>query len=188
MAIEGIDGITVLEKGRRIVAEKFVRPDEEYFRDHFTGFPVLPGVLMLEGLVQSASWLVRVMEDLRSSIVTLAECSQAKYSKLVRPGSVITFEAELLGSDASGYAFKGKVTEEGKTVALARFKLRSQPVSALAASFAHLDAPSPKNTAGCSRASRPRRPGNRRLQTRAFRCIMWASYEAGKFDGYELGV
>ena len=141
MAIEAIDRIALLEKGKRILAEKHVRPDEEYFQDHFMGFPVLPGVLMLEGMVQSASWLVRESENFRSAIVTMAECSQAKYSKLVRPGAHIVFEAEWAGSDESGHAFKAKVKEDGKTVALARFKLRSKTITSMAPLFAHLEKP-----------------------------------------------
>ena len=141
MAIDAIDRITVLEKGKRILTEKHVRPDEEHFQDHFMGFPVLPGVLMLEGMVQSASWLVREAENFRSAIVTMAECSQAKYSKLVRPGARLAFEAEWTGSDGSGHAFKAKVSEEGKTVALARFKLRSKTITSIAPLFAHLEKP-----------------------------------------------
>lgn len=141
MAIDAIDRITLLERGKRVVTEKFVRPDEEYFQDHFMGFPVLPGVLMLEGMVQSASWLVREAEGFRSALVTMAECSQAKYSKLVRPGAHIVFEAEWAGSDDSGHAFKAKVTEEGKAVALARFKLRAKTIASISPLFAHLDKP-----------------------------------------------
>ena len=53
-----IDKIVSLEAGRSLKAVKSVSLAEEYLADHFPAFPVLPGVLMLQGLVESASWLV----------------------------------------------------------------------------------------------------------------------------------
>ena len=63
MALNCIDRIISIETGKGITAQKTVKPEEEYFRDHFVGFPVLPGVLMLEGLVQSAGWYVLAAEE-----------------------------------------------------------------------------------------------------------------------------
>ena len=116
-----------------------MRGDEEYFKDHFTGFPVLPGVLMLEGLTQSASWYIQSEEGFSSSQVYLSECSQAKYSRLVRPGAVLTFEAELVAANAPEYEFRGKVTENGQSVAAARFRMRSGKVGETDALFGRLE-------------------------------------------------
>ena len=54
-----IDKITALDSGKSLTAVKSVSLAEEYLADHFPAFPVLPGVLLLEGLIESASWLVR---------------------------------------------------------------------------------------------------------------------------------
>ena len=135
-----IDRITALEKGRSVRAARRVRPEEEYFVDHFNEFAVLPGVLQLEGLVQAASWLVHATEGFTRSQVRMSACSQAKYSQLVRPGSDIEFEAELAPVSTPGvYNFKGKVTEQGKTVATARFRLESNAIGDTAPKFAHLE-------------------------------------------------
>ena len=53
-----LDRVRELEAGKRIVAEKALSLAEEYLADHFPTFPVLPGVLMVEALVQSAAMLV----------------------------------------------------------------------------------------------------------------------------------
>ena len=58
-----IDRITELEPQKSITAVKNLSLAEEYLADHFPGFPVMPGVLMLETLVQAGGWLIRHSED-----------------------------------------------------------------------------------------------------------------------------
>ncbi len=53
-----VDRIESIQPGQRIVTTKALTLAEEYLADHFPAFPVMPGVLMLEALVQSAAWLV----------------------------------------------------------------------------------------------------------------------------------
>jgi 3-hydroxyacyl-[acyl-carrier-protein] dehydratase len=134
-----IDRITHLEKGKSARATRFVNPAEEYFIDHFTGFAVLPGVLQLEGMVQTASWLVRVTENFGHSQVRMTGCSQAKYSRLVRPGVEIEFDVEITVASDRTYDIRGKVMECGKTVATARFKLESCSLTDAAPKFGHLE-------------------------------------------------
>jgi 3-hydroxyacyl-[acyl-carrier-protein] dehydratase len=134
-----IDRITRVEKGRSARAARRVDPSEEYFIDHFSGFAVLPGVLQLEGMVQTASWLVRATEGFAKSQVRMTACSQAKYSQLVRPGMDIEFETEITASPDGLYDVRGKVLEQGKTVAAARFRLESKAIGDTAPKFAHLE-------------------------------------------------
>ncbi|HOF18642.1 MAG TPA: beta-hydroxyacyl-ACP dehydratase, partial [Phycisphaerae bacterium] len=58
-----VDKIESIEPGKRIVTTKALSLAEEYLADHFPAFPVLPGVMMLEALTQSAAWLTRVRQD-----------------------------------------------------------------------------------------------------------------------------
>ena len=67
-----VDRIESLVPGKRIVTTKALSLAEEYLADHFPAFPVLPGVMMIEAMVQSAAWLVRVAQDFsRSEIVSV---------------------------------------------------------------------------------------------------------------------
>ncbi len=94
---------TIIEKTPdRIVALKQVLPDDEYLADHFPTFPVLPGVLMVETMVQAARHL---MGDDR---LVLGEVKALKFGGMVRPGEGLRVEVSLLkpGKDGS-FVFKG---------------------------------------------------------------------------------
>ena len=81
-----IDRIVELESGQSLVAVKNLSLAEEYLADHFPGFPVMPGVLMLEALTQAGAWLIREHEDFAHSIVLLKQAKTIKYGSFVEPG------------------------------------------------------------------------------------------------------
>ncbi|HEX5445871.1 MAG TPA: 3-hydroxyacyl-ACP dehydratase FabZ family protein, partial [Pirellulales bacterium] len=91
-----IDRIVDLQPGAKIRAVKNLSLAEEYLADHFPGFPVLPGVLMLEAMTQAAAWLVRVSDDFAHSMVVLKEARNVKYNQFVEPGQTLSVTAELL--------------------------------------------------------------------------------------------
>ena len=81
-----IDRIVEIQPGKSLVAVKNLSLAEEYLADHFPGFPVMPGVLMLEALTQAGAWLVRDMEDFAHSVVILKQAKTIKYGSFVEPG------------------------------------------------------------------------------------------------------
>ena len=101
-----VDKIESIEPGRRIVTVKAVSLAEEYLADHFPTFPVLPGVLMLEALVQSAAWLVRLQQGFAKSVIVVAAARNVRYAGLVRPGSLLRCEAEAKSIDETCAKFK----------------------------------------------------------------------------------
>src|SRR5713226_3386790 len=94
-----IDRITSIEPGKSISAVKNLSLAEEYLADHFPGFPVMPGVLMLEAMTQAAAWLVRVSDDFAHSTVILKEAKNVKYTNFVEPGQNLVVTAEIIGQD-----------------------------------------------------------------------------------------
>lgn len=79
----------------RIRAIKHVTAAEEYLADHFPSFPVLPGVMMLEGFVEAARAL---LVDRTNDRLVLGEVRALKYGNMIRPGETLEIEVELVKS------------------------------------------------------------------------------------------
>ena len=105
MKFNRLDTIDTLSD-TKIVASKSVSLAEEYLVDHFPTFPVLPGVLMIEALVQSASWLLFHRSNFSKSIAVLKEARNVRYGQFVAPGNTLKVEVELLKETDSGATFK----------------------------------------------------------------------------------
>jgi 3-hydroxyacyl-[acyl-carrier-protein] dehydratase len=110
MRFSVIDRIVDLQPGSRITTIKTLALAEEYLADHFPKAPVMPGVLMLEGLSQSAAWLVRASEDFAHAIVMLKEARSVKYANFVEPGQVMRITVEQLSQDDHHTKFKAQGT------------------------------------------------------------------------------
>jgi len=119
-----IDKIIELTAGESIRAVKSVSLAEEYLADHFPTFPVLPGVLLLEGLIESASWLVRQSQGFANSMVLLREAKNVKYKSFLAPGMQIEYSVEAKMIDDNLSSFKGVGVANGESIVEARFGLR----------------------------------------------------------------
>ncbi len=119
-----IDQIESLEPGKSIVATKSLTLAEEYLRDHFPNFPVMPGVLMLEALTQSSAWLIRVTEDFAHSIVVLKEAKSVKYARFVQPGQKLVITADWTKDDGEFVHLKAEGKVDGQTNLKAQLVLR----------------------------------------------------------------
>lgn len=118
-----VDRILEVEPGRMLRAVKNLTLGEEYLADHFPSFPVMPGVLMLQTLVEAGSWLLRLSEDFRHSIVALREAKNVKYGTFMEPGRQMMITVELTEQDGPLANFKGKGEVEGNTAVAARLTL-----------------------------------------------------------------
>src|SRR5262245_64259482 len=89
-----IDRILEVEPKKSIRAQKQLTLGEEYLADHFPTFPVMPGVLMLQCLVEAGSWLVRLSQDFNPSILVLREVKNVKYGTFFAPGHRMTVSVD----------------------------------------------------------------------------------------------
>jgi len=108
-----IDRITELIPGERIRAVKSLSLAEEYLADHFPTFPVMPGVLMIEALVQASAWLVRETEGYTHSLLLLGEAKNVTYKSFVSPGQTleVAVEAKAIEADSSRFVGVGRCGE-----------------------------------------------------------------------------
>jgi 3-hydroxyacyl-[acyl-carrier-protein] dehydratase len=118
-----VDRIVEVLPGRSLRAVKNLTLGEEYLRDHFPTFPVMPGVLMLQTLVEAGAWLLRLSEDFRHSVIVLREARNVKYGTFMEPGRQMAVEVEMTSQDEATATFKGKGETNGATAVSARITL-----------------------------------------------------------------
>ena len=123
MRFQLVDRVLEMELGERIVAAKSVSLSEEYLADHFPTFPVLPGVLMLEAMVEAARWLVWVKEGFAHSLILLREARNVTYKSFVRPGQTLRVEVKCRRLAQGDSDFVGTGSCEEREVVKGRFSL-----------------------------------------------------------------
>jgi 3-hydroxyacyl-[acyl-carrier-protein] dehydratase len=118
-----VDRIVEVQPGRSLQAVKNLTLGEEYLADHFPTFPVMPGVLMLQTLVEAGAWLLRVTDDFRHSVLVLREARNVKYGTFMEPGRQMKVAVELVERDGDRATFKGKGEMEGQSTVSAKLTL-----------------------------------------------------------------
>ncbi len=134
-----IDRVVELEPGERIVAVKAVSLSEEYLSEHFPTFPVLPGVFMLECMVEAATWLVRLAEDFAHSVVLLESAKGVTYKSFVAPGHLLRVEVRCLRLAPQESRFSGVGHCDDNEVVKGRFSLTHFDLATRAPDMAAVD-------------------------------------------------
>jgi 3-hydroxyacyl-[acyl-carrier-protein] dehydratase len=122
-----IDRIAELDLARLTIRTEAKVPDScTIFEGHFPGYPLMPGVLLIESMAQSSGWLV-IARTHFEKMPFLAAVKDAKLRTFVRPGQLLTVTANLV-HEGSGYAVtEAEVQMAGKPVCSATMTLRVMP-------------------------------------------------------------
>jgi len=103
--------------------------DEDFFRDHFEGMPVLPGMMILESLVTAATWFARKDSDFTLLNFRLSDLTNYKLPTSLRPPETLNIKIEMINRKAEIIQFKGKAEAAGQTVGHGSFSLiQEKPV------------------------------------------------------------
>jgi 3-hydroxyacyl-[acyl-carrier-protein] dehydratase len=90
-----VDRIVELEPGRRAVGLKAVTANEPQFTGHFPGRPIMPGVLMVEALAQTAGVCVLTLDEYRGKLGLFAGIDDCRFRRLVGPGDTLRLEVTV---------------------------------------------------------------------------------------------
>ncbi|MGQ9647496.1 MAG: 3-hydroxyacyl-ACP dehydratase FabZ [Thermodesulfobacteriota bacterium] len=114
-----VDRIVEIEPGKRVVGIKNVTYNEPFFPGHFPGRPIMPGVLIVEAMAQTAGVLAfnSLPEEDRKKNVFFLGMDNVRFRKPVIPGDQLRMELEITRHRQSVWGFKGKASVDGNLVA-----------------------------------------------------------------------
>ena len=110
-----VERVTELEPGKSITAFKNVSVNEPFFQGHFPGEPVMPGVLMLEGMAQTGIILASLsFPELRGQLAYFAGVDKARFRRIVHPGDRLEYKLEMLRQKGKVMKMAGKTFVDGQ--------------------------------------------------------------------------
>ena len=118
-----VDRIIELDPGQSAVSVKNVTMNEPQFMGHFPGHPVMPGVLIIEAMAQTAGLVVvhHMGEEAQGKVVYFMTIDNARFRRPVVPGDQMLIHVEKVQSRGPVWKFKGKATVDGKVCAEATY-------------------------------------------------------------------
>lgn len=110
-----IDRVVEFERAKRIVAIKNVTINEPFFNGHFPGYPIMPGVLVVEAMAQAGCiLLLSEVTDRENKLVVFTGIERAKFRRPITPGDQLRLEVDVLSFRPRAGRMEGKAIVDGK--------------------------------------------------------------------------
>jgi 3-hydroxyacyl-[acyl-carrier-protein] dehydratase len=110
-----IDRVVEFEPTKRLVAIKNVTINEPFFQGHFPGYPIMPGVLVVEAMAQAGGMIMLAeIPDREKKLVVFTGIERAKFRRPITPGDQIRIEVEVLSMRPRAGRILGRATVDGK--------------------------------------------------------------------------
>ena len=120
-----VDRVVEVEVGKRIVAIKNVTVNEPFFAGHFPGYPIMPGVLLCEAVVQAGGILARLtsteVDDQAQMLAMLTSLDRVRFRQKVIPGDQLRLEVEAVRRRGAFWKMRGVARVDEKTAAELEF-------------------------------------------------------------------
>jgi len=127
-----IDGIEEMERWKRIVGIKNVTMNENYFQGHFPGKPIMPGVLIIESMAQTAGFLLlQEVPDRDKKLLYFVSIDNARFRRPVVPGDQLRIEVNVVAWRSGFGKFHGRATVSGELAAEATLMCKMVDLEAL---------------------------------------------------------
>ena len=116
-----VDRVIILEKGKRATGIKNVTINDYFFRGHFPGRPVMPGVIIVEAMAQVGGVMMLAAEENKGKLAFFLSINNVKFRKPVVPGDQLVLEVEAIKVKSKTGQVRGRALVDGKVVAEADF-------------------------------------------------------------------
>ncbi len=147
-----IDRIVEFEPAKRLVAIKNVTINEPFFQGHFPGYPIMPGVLVVEAMAQAGGIIMMAeMPDRSEKLVVFTGIERAKFRRPVTPGDQLRIEVDVLSFRTRAGRISGRALVDGKLACEATLTCRV--VTRAREQRAHGDEAAPAESSGAAQAT-----------------------------------
>jgi beta-hydroxyacyl-ACP dehydratase FabZ len=116
-----IDKVEIVEKEKSAIGYKYLTGNEDFFSGHFPGNPIMPGVLVIESMAQTACVLYLSRPDLRGKFAYFMSIEETKFRKPVRPGDLLELKVEVVKAKERVGKVKGIAYVNNNVVAESEF-------------------------------------------------------------------
>ena len=117
-----VDACEIIIPGEHGISEKLFSTNEYFFKGHFPDNPIVPGVIIIEAMAQTAGIVVSYkLKEFKEKSVLFMSVNKAKFRKPIRPNEKVSFEVKFLNSVRDVYKFEGTCYKEDIKVSEAEF-------------------------------------------------------------------
>lgn len=109
---------------KKITTSLLLTGKEDFFRGHFPGNPIMPGVLLQEAIFQSGAALMAI-DKVGNGLGVVTRVQNAKFKNMVKPGDTLIIEVELIEQISNASFMKGNIKVNSKTVVVMEFAVAS---------------------------------------------------------------